>query len=372
MERNKLDLREEILKYMKESAPEVTVESIAEAFCVDNKIAEEALSFLLKEEAVNFTTQMVYIFKKNVEKERVDKNIVDYLSNAKVVTIDVFMAELDLDFKEAKKVLRILSNCGCLINDCGFIYKNNPQKENIKITKRNKKGRVSLFENDEEKFEMNFRKTNYVTRAQIRTNEESISDNLFDDDDDDYDWLSNSPEIDKCFNEEEKLGKSLTSQVDLNRNRWQLYFLYVEQHLNIKKQKSLCEKLMLPFSVILSYLKEMPCRIERYYEYSEIKELQEELYEEYGIVCGISDDDSTFWYKEGITSKNFEAATIQLTILIISISFADTKDIAAEQTLKIREYAKNSNNRKCKRLFNKIYKEFKKYTAKEYKELREM
>lgn len=184
----KLDLRQEIFTYIKEKAHEVTLESVAEAFCVDSDMVKKSLDFLLIQDAVVFVTQMVYYFKKRPKKAIVDKQIIDYLTKAVVVTKEMFMAELGLGNEEADELLSVLEGAGSIAFDWGYVYKYVESKVDIIIPKP-KKRRRSFLEELEDNFELPFEKTEFFFREERRKLEEKCKATEEDDDLDDLDDL---------------------------------------------------------------------------------------------------------------------------------------------------------------------------------------
>ncbi len=167
----KLDLRQEIFTYIKEKAQEVTLESVAEAFCVDKDKAKKYLDFLLTQDAVVFVTQMVYYFKKRTKKTIIDKQILNYLTKALVVTKEMFMAELGLGNEEADELLSTLEESGSIILDWGYVYKYVEDKENV-VVPPPKRRRRSFQDELEDNFEMPFEKTEFQFREERRKLEE--------------------------------------------------------------------------------------------------------------------------------------------------------------------------------------------------------
>lgn len=126
---------------------------------------------------------------------------------------------------------------------------------------------------------------------------------------------------------------------------------------------------------ITTYLMKTPYRLNQEYSAFEVRKLQSELYENFGIVAGF-EYVGKFLCKEKLKTEEKQDSAMQIIGLIGSLvdspvdSFVKTKDLAAEQASKLKEIAQKVSDIKELEVFDVVAEEFKSCTKKEYEEFR--
>lgn len=389
----KLDLRKEIFKYMKknstEDAMEVTVEGIAEAFCMSEDVVKNALDFLLTHDAVTFIPQMIYALKKKTDKRIADREVMNYLSESKIVTWDMLKVELNIHRDRLDRVLSALLAERFVAYQQGFVYKFNKTKKTLEIPKPKKRRRNYLFEEDpDEKYEMKFEKTEYYFRVERRKMEKKCKGKTKQDDEeddevevdweeeadenedwDDFDWLSSSHTKQKgttALQEDDWIFS------DSMQKKYNLYLLYPIKELDDKSKIRLSQLLNTALDSLNTRLMNLPYKLDVEYLECEVRKLQRELYEE-GIVAGFDFVGDFMCCKDKLTEKeDITKAAMQIIGVVGSLvqspvnNLVLTKDLAAEQASKLKEFAQKGSSVKELQVFDIAAKEFQGCTEQEY------
>ncbi len=126
---------------------------------------------------------------------------------------------------------------------------------------------------------------------------------------------------------------------------------------------------------IATYLMKVPYRLNKEYTAFEVRRLQSELYENFGIVAGF-ENVGEFLCKDKLKTEKKDDGAMQIIGLIGSLvdspvdSFVKTKDLAAEQASKLKEIAQKVSDIKELEVFDVAVEEFKSCTKKEYEMFR--
>ena len=126
---------------------------------------------------------------------------------------------------------------------------------------------------------------------------------------------------------------------------------------------------------IATYLMKVPYRLNKEYTAFEVRKLQSELYENFGIVAGF-ENVGEFLCKDKLKTEEKDDGAMQIIGLIGSLvdspvdSFVTTKELAAEQVNKLKEIAQKVSDIKELQVFDVAVEEFKSCTKREYEKFR--